>query len=182
MNCPVCGHENLPGSDQCDECLADLRHEDVPRPRTEVQRSIMEDPISVLGLRVPIAIPEESVLGEAIRIMREKNIGAMLAVDPQGRMSGIFSERDLICRVLGQEIDLESTTLASVMTPSPECRKSTDSIGYAIHSMHIGNYRHIPIVDADRKPVGIVALSDIVTFIELHFREIVTKRFLRIKN
>mgnify|MGYP001444345788 CR=1 FL=1 len=179
MICPVCDYDNLPGSDQCEECLVDLRQEDIPQPGNEVQRSIMEDPISVLSPRVPISMSETSSLGEVVGVMKEENIGAMLVVDEKGALRGIFSERDLIGRVIGKVESVESTPVSEVMTPMPECRKLTDTLAYAIHSMYVGNYRHIPIVDKAHKPVGIVALSDIINFMESNFRDIVTRRFER---
>jgi len=50
MICPTCGHDNLPGNEECSNCLQDLTPLDRPAPQTRVERSLMEDPVSAAAL------------------------------------------------------------------------------------------------------------------------------------
>ena len=61
MICPNCSFDNLPGSETCARCQQDLTQLDVPIAQDRVQRSLMEDPVSVLNPRTPIAVPAASL-------------------------------------------------------------------------------------------------------------------------
>jgi CBS domain-containing protein len=89
-----------------------------------------------------------------------------------GRLAGIFTERDLL-RLAREAADLGSIPLAKVMTPDPETLYPDDRIALALYHMTEGGYRHIPLVDADQRPVGIVAMRDIVRFIVSMFPDTV---------
>ena len=56
MICPNCSFDNLPGSETCARCHQDLTQLDVPIAQDRVQRSLMEDPVSVLGQHTPITV------------------------------------------------------------------------------------------------------------------------------
>ena len=51
------------------------------------------------------------------------------------------------------------------MTPNPEALSSADRIAYAVHSMSVAGYRTVPLVDADRRPVGVVTVSDVIRWL-----------------
>src|SRR6516165_827524 len=99
MICPNCGHDNLPGSEECSRCLQDLTQLDLPIAQNQVERSLMEDHVRVLQPHAPITIGPATPTGDAIRLMLSKNIGALLVVGDKGELLGIFSERDLMRRV-----------------------------------------------------------------------------------
>ncbi len=100
MICPACNTDNLPGSEVCCHCLNDLTHLDQPTAHDRVERSLMEDPVSVLKPRPPVTLSPNATVGEAIQAMLADNIGAVLIVEG-GKLVGIFSERDLLTRVAG---------------------------------------------------------------------------------
>src|SRR5579871_6172865 len=101
MICPTCGHDNLPGSEECSRCLQDLTQLDRPVPHNRVERSLMEDLVGVLHPAQPITISPTATVGEAIDTMLQHNIGAVLVVGTDGKLLGIFSERDLLVRIAG---------------------------------------------------------------------------------
>ena len=60
------------------------------------------------------------------------------------------------------------------MTENPEYLSPEDPLAYALNKMHIGGFRHVPIVDDDLKPIGLISISDIITTIADYFsREII---------
>jgi signal-transduction protein with cAMP-binding, CBS, and nucleotidyltransferase domain len=101
MICPNCGHDNLPGSEECNSCLQDLTQLDRPTAQSRVEHSLMEDPVSILNPHKPITIRPTATIREALRIMLDRDIGAILVVDADGKLQGIFSERDLLTKVAG---------------------------------------------------------------------------------
>ena len=78
MRCPACDHPNPPGVDECERCQTPLSTLDVPTPHGPIERSLLNDPVSVLDPRPPVTVSVEAELGEAIRAMIEERVGALL--------------------------------------------------------------------------------------------------------
>jgi CBS domain-containing protein len=101
-----------------------------------------------------------SMVREAVNLMAERRIGAVPIVDGAGKLIGIFTERDVITRVVALGRDPNTTPLGEVMTASPDTVKSSDSVVHALEMMNNRRYRHLPVVDRD-KLVGIVSIRDL---------------------
>lgn len=101
-----------------------------------------------------------STVTEAARVMQQRKIGAIMVV-ARGRLSGIFTERDALFRVLAQGRDPHSTTLGEVMTRDPETITKDKPFGHALHMMYEGGFRHVPVVE-NGVPVGIVSTRDVL--------------------
>lgn len=140
--------------------------EDLPQPRTSVQRSIMQDPIAVLRSPAPETVAPESSLADTVRHMRETNIGYVLVVDRSGRLAGIFTERDLLLKVAGKSADLSPIPISQVMTPNPTALKATEPIKHALFLMAHNGFRHIPLVDDAGRPYGITTVRHVLEYIE----------------
>src|SRR5215471_19702298 len=117
MICPTCGHDNVPGAEECANCCGDLTQLDRPTASNRVERSLMEDPVSVLRPRDPLTLPPTTTVGEAMRTMLARDVGALLVVDTGGKLVGIFSERDLLTKVAGIHADYAGRQVAEFMTP-----------------------------------------------------------------
>lgn len=100
------------------------------------------------------AAPQTSVL-KAARLMAAKNVGAILVVEDE-HLIGIFTERDLLVRVVVPGLDARTTRLADVMTRGPHTIDPDKPFGYALLVMHEKNFRHLPVVHDDRL-IGIVS-------------------------
>src|SRR2546423_1101150 len=94
----------------------------------------------------PICLRETARVAEAIARMLERRQAGVLIVDDAGRLTGIFTERDVLTRVAGAARDATRTALREVMTPDPEALSVTDRIAYAVHSMSVAGYRTVPLV------------------------------------
>ncbi len=126
--------------------------------------SMLRLPLSVLGSREPILVePQVSVL-EAIAVMQEARVGCVLVV-VGGRLMGIFTERDVLLQVVGRSVDVLKTPVRRLMTADPEYLRPTDSIAYALNAMSLGGYRHVPLVDDARRPVGVVSVRDVINYL-----------------
>ena len=64
-------------------------------------------------------------------------------------------------RVLAKELDADGTPIGEVMTRAPESLYEDDPVAFALNKMSVGSYRHIPLIDADHRPVGLVSVKDI---------------------
>jgi CBS domain-containing protein len=97
---------------------------------------------------------------EAARFMTEHNIGA-LPVLRNGQLAGIFSERDIMTRVVAAGRTPGHTAVAEVMTPNPRAVNLDESIEECMFIMHEFGFRHLPIVDG-KELKGLVSLRDVV--------------------
>lgn len=169
MRCPVCGYENIPGADVCEECRSSLTQEDNPTPTTDEHHSIMTNLIRQLNPRSPIAVSAESSVADAIDAMLSGNVGCVLVTDAAGELVGIFSETDVVRRVAGTIDDLSAVPVKQLMTPRPSALPADVPIAHALHLMGLHGFRHVPLVDSRRHLEGVISSRDIVNFIEANF-------------
>lgn len=96
---------------------------------------------------------------EATRGMDVRNVGAVLVVDQAGALIGIFTERDLLRRVVSQGRDPNETPVSEVMTPKPDTVGPRHLAVEALRLMREGRYRHLPVVDGGQI-LGILSQRD----------------------
>jgi CBS domain-containing protein len=141
----------------------------VPQADTEVERSLMKDPVECLQPIKPLRVDLETSLEEAIQLMRNHGIGCVLITDDNGRLTGILTEKDLLQKVAGQGLDLGQCIVGDFMSPAPERSKPDHPLGYALHRMIVSDIRYLPIVDSSNRPAGIISSRDIVAYMAKHF-------------
>jgi CBS domain-containing protein len=107
----------------------------------------------------PVTLPPEATVQEACRRMRERYVGAVLVIESDRRLVGIFTGRDAVHRVLAEGKDAAQTRLAEVMTRDPKTMPPGKAAIAALRLMEDARIRHVPIV-ADDKLVGIVSRFD----------------------
>jgi len=164
--CPDCGSDNLAGVDSCEECGQDLRSLDIPSAKDGLQQVLVETPLREVGLLPPnIVAPGDSVL-EAVRLMQKTRHGSVLVVE-NGKLVGIFTERDVLDRLAGEEVDLARLPVQVVMTPKPQYLGEDDALAFAVHRMAVGHYRHIPVL-RDGHPIGFVSIRGVLKFLYSH--------------
>lgn len=125
--------------------------------------AILNAPIRALDPQPAVCVPESTPIREAIQLMLERQIGAVL-VTREGRAVGIFTERDVLRRVASTGID-QGRPVGELMTPDPETLAPDDGIAFALNRMILGGYRHIPIVDDAGAPLAVLSLREVVSFI-----------------
>jgi CBS domain-containing protein len=139
----------------------------------EIRGALLNDQIAVLGPAEPICLGESATVQEAIERMLERRQAGVLIVDVDGRLTGIFTERDVLTRVAGQGRDAKQTALGTVMTRDPDSLRPADRVAYAVHSMSVAGYRTVPLVDAERRPLGVVTVTDVIRWLAGLFPEAV---------
>ena len=91
-------------------------------------------------------------------------------------LRGIFSERDVLNKILNKQVgDLDIITVKEFMIVDPQTAQPEDSLNTVILYMARGNYRHVPIVDAENRLLGMVSIRDVISYLVEEFpREVLT--------
>ena len=108
--------------------------------------------------QVVIALPPDVTAREAARVMANRRIGAVL-ITQDGLLLGIFTERDMVARVVALGLDPDKTELSAVMTPKPRTIDQGASTAEALRTMQQGGFRHLPVTKRGRI-AGILSLRD----------------------
>jgi CBS domain-containing protein len=137
----------------------------------ELSRNIRVDSISRLDPNPPLGIDADVSVADAVEVMRRENTGCLL-VTAGGRLVGIFTERDLLTRVLAKNRSLD-TSVRAVMTSNPVTVAPKDPVRTAIRRMQKGGYRHLPVVDEEGRPVGVLSARRVVHYLVEHFPALV---------
>lgn len=108
----------------------------------------------VMDSKLVVAAPDASAR-EAAGLMQRHRTGAVLVMQG-GALTGIFTERDLACRVVAAGRDPARTPLAEVMTPAPRTIAPHRPFGVALAMMHKHGFRHVPVVQGVQ-PIGMLS-------------------------
>ena len=127
--------------------------------------------VMVLAPKSPLCISGNESVEHVIELLRENKIGCILITDPAGKLIGIFSERDVILKVTPAYAKLMTSPVSQVMTRDPVTQPPETTIGFALNLMSQGGFRHIPIVDSDGVPTGLISIKDVVDYIVGRFVE-----------
>lgn len=110
--------------------------------------------------RTPIVLTEELTVREAAAILSKHDIGAapVLASD---RLVGMFTERDILRRVVAVGRDADVMRVAEAMTPNPRTVDVGTSMVTALALMIEGKFRHLPVIDGDGRVIAMLSMRDI---------------------
>ena len=103
--------------------------------------------------------PASSVLQAAMQ-MNEHRVGALVAVE-DGRVGGMFTERDVLQRVVAERRDSEATRVGEVMTTAVVCCSPETTVDEARGVMRDRRIRHLPVADADGRLLGLISIGDL---------------------
>ena len=118
----------------------------------------------------PLAATADETVGTVLQLLRAQRTGAVVICEGS-KLVGIFTERDAL-KQMASGADL-SAPVRTVMSSPPAAVASDATVGKAIRMMAEGAYRHLPIVDQNQKPTGVLAVHGIVHYLVDHFPETV---------
>ncbi len=129
----------------------------------------------VVGRRQPVAMPPGSSIGDCIRAIQATGTGdSVFITDADGRLAGVLTERDVFGRLVGTDVaagvDLEAP-VETYMTTDPHTLRLEQTVKDALELMQSSRYRNVPVVDGDRRLVGVVRQVDIIKFLAESFPE-----------
>ncbi len=107
------------------------------------------------------SISKESSVLDAAKQMNLHQVGALVVTDDQGRATGIFTERDMLRRIVAEQRDPAATPVGTVMTTEIAFCRGTTSIEEAKTIMKNKRIRHLPIVGPEMKLQGIISIGDL---------------------
>jgi CBS domain-containing protein len=108
-----------------------------------------------------VSLPAAASIADAVAVMAEREVGAVLVMTEDGLVAGIFSERDLLVRVVAAGLDAKTTPLSMVMTREVKFVTPGTSTEAALALMHLHRFRHLLIIDGPRVQ-GLVSMRDLV--------------------
>jgi CBS domain-containing protein len=108
-----------------------------------------------------ISVGPNSPIREVVILMAGKNVGATVVADG-GQMVGMFSERDLLNRVIAKNVDVDKTPVRQVMSSPVITIDAGTSANDALYIMTVKHIRHLPVVDKGGKPLGMLGIRDLL--------------------
>ncbi|MGE0489161.1 MAG: CBS domain-containing protein [Vulcanimicrobiota bacterium] len=132
---------------------------------TPVQQSLATIAISELVPNPPITCSADETLAVVVDRLKEANQGCALVCDEKGELAGAFTDRDIL-RVALLVKDLSEVTVGQCMWIKPLALRADLPIARALHAFSVRNQRHLPLCDADNKPVGVITTNHVVEFIK----------------
>lgn len=133
----------------------------------DLAKNLKIDSVSRLNPTPPRQVSPQQTVAEAIEVMRQGNVGCLLVCAGK-RLVGVFTERDLMKQVLAAGKPL-TTPVGDCMTPNPVTVHPKETVGGAVRRMEEGGYRHLPVVNEEGRPVGVLSVKRIVHYLVEHF-------------
>lgn len=165
----------MPPTDRSDdEFLDDPYFEAAPVAAStgSFDASLLRESVRVLPARHPLLFAPHHSVTEAMRSMQKEHRGVVVVTEdgtPESPVLGIFTERDVLHRVVDGGRNPMTLALAEVMTRDPETVPVEASVAWVLNKMSVGGFRHVPVVDRDRRPVFVVSVRDVVEFLVERF-------------
>ena len=169
ISCPFCGSDVIRGSDTCDSCGRELSGTMDSETTLDIADSHFAVPLSSVRVSKATLILTSATVAEAVAAVAGDVGGAAIVLDGQ-KVAGIFTERDVLRKVAGANIDM-SARVSDYMTADPVLLREDDLVATALHKMGSGNFRHIPLVRGDGQLVGVVTARDIMNWLLTRYFE-----------
>ncbi len=142
------------------------------RPTGPFDAKLLRLPLTVLPRQRPIVFSPAGTVTEAIRAMQREQAGCVLVTDDgtaKSKLLGIFTERDVLFRIVDRGKNPAVLPLSEVMTPDPEVLPAKATVAYVLNKMSVGGFRHVPVVDDELRPVCLIGVRDVVEFLVAAF-------------
>ncbi len=129
---------------------------------------LRDERISHLDLSGSVQVSGDPTVAEVLAAMRDARASAALIVGEEGRLEGIFTERDVLLKVADDPARL-AAPVRELMTPDPQTVSPDDTAGHALHFMREGHYRNVPVLDGQGRVVGNLSQHAVIRYLTDHF-------------
>ncbi|MEM9176769.1 MAG: CBS domain-containing protein [Myxococcota bacterium] len=129
---------------------------------------LLHEPLTLLPNRPPLAMGRTDSVKHAMHAMRKRHCGCVVVTENgtvQSPLVGIFTERDVLLKIIDSGRNPADVPLADVMTGEPESLPLDAELAWALNMMSVGGFRHLPVTDARGWPAFVVSVRDIVEFL-----------------
>ena len=134
-----------------------------PADKTDAPRRARKDSVTLLETDDFVCIRPDTPLSQAIDEMKKDEGGCAIVCNDQGRIVGIFTERDLLTKIVGQQIDMNSP-VGDWMSTTVSTLTTDATIGDAVTVMNEKSYRNIPLIKDDQL-IGSISVFDVITYL-----------------
>jgi len=129
---------------------------------------LLREPLSVISSQRPLVLKPDATVTDAMRAMQREHRGCVLVTDDgtaRSKLIGIFTERDVLFRIVDRGRNPAALPIGEVMTADPETLSVHASVAYVLNKMSVGGFRHVPVVDDEHRPACVISVRDVVTFL-----------------
>ncbi len=142
--------------------------DDGPSSARSFDAKLLEEPLTLLPSRPPLTMAGDDSVKEAMQAMRKRHRGCVLITADgtlQSRLVGIFTERDVLLKIIDSGRNPADVPLSDVMVEDPETLPIDAKLAWALNMMSVGGFRHLPVTDDRGCPAFILSVRDIVEFL-----------------
>jgi CBS domain-containing protein len=164
LPCPYCDHEVIEGADACEACGQPLTESHLPVPATAVERALLTDRVRLFQGRQPLVVSPSMPVREVLRLLVDNKVGCVVVAE-QGKLAGIFSERDALLKLGEKSGELGERPVSDFMTSKVESLPPSAKIAFAVHRMEQGGFRHVPVINERGEATGIFSVRDILSYL-----------------
>lgn len=158
-------------SDKTNEQMADfedpLENYDSPRFEDPIEQALHDKSVSCIQGQPLTCVEADMSVRETMKLMVGRHIACVL-VKEDNRLVGVFGDRDVLDKVCLEYDDVIDKPVREVMSTNPVYVQEEDSAAKALSVMAVSGYRHVPVVNANHKPVGIVSPQRMALFLSAH--------------
>lgn len=118
--------------------------------------------VGSINISEPLCVSETATVRDAVKLLKEHKSGCIMVLNDSHELVGIFSERDCMLKVMDSTKYSLETPVNEVMTRDPVCEGPECTLAYALTLMSQGGFRHLPVIDDQRIPVGLLSVKNVV--------------------
>ncbi len=129
---------------------------------------LLHQPVTVLSTRSPLIFNRSASTSHVMRAMKAEHRGVVLITEDgtaNSPLTGVFTERDVLLRVIDCGRHPLELPVAEVMSPDPEFLQSDAQVAWVLNMMSVGGFRHVPVVNVHRYPVAVISVRDVVEYL-----------------
>lgn len=138
---------------------------------SELERALAEEPVSVIESRPYPEVDSTAPIRRAVHALHGLRVASLLVVD-DGRLVGIFTERDVLEKVAARYHELADRPVSEAMTSDPLVVYGSDPAGTALAAIAAAGYRHVPVLNESEEILGIVSPRRVFTFMDRQFEDV----------
>ena len=135
---------------------------------SELERAFAEDSVEEIEAKPYLHVSPSTPVCQAIEMLHDSGVSSLLVVDGDSLM-GIFTERDVLEKIVEQYPRLSRESVENFMTTDPTIVYQSDPAAAAAAAIAVAGHRHVPVLDMNEKVVGIVSPRRVFEFMEKHF-------------
>lgn len=136
--------------------------------RRPFDASLLREPLTLLPSRPPLTLAADATVKDAMQAMKRRHRGCVLITEDgtvRSPLIGIFTERDVLLKIIDSGRNPATVKMNEVMTPEPESLPIDAKLAWALNMMSVGGFRHLPVTDERGWPAFILSVRDIVEFL-----------------